>query len=72
MVAADLNTSGSKDYVTYKIRVADDVDEWTVRLTLDLALYTSIDFSPRLEPALTRRCLLPAGQQTALHSLVCI
>ncbi len=30
VVAADLNTTGSKDYVVYKIRVADDLDEWTV------------------------------------------
>lgn len=30
VVAADLNTSGSKDYVEFKIRVADDGGEWTV------------------------------------------
>ena len=30
VVAADLNSSGSKDYVVYRVRVADDVDEWTV------------------------------------------
>ncbi|KAL4430933.1 hypothetical protein ABPG75_006189 [Micractinium tetrahymenae] len=30
VVAADLNTSGTKDYVEFKIRVADDADEWTV------------------------------------------
>ncbi|EFN59116.1 hypothetical protein CHLNCDRAFT_137916 [Chlorella variabilis] len=30
VVAADLNTTGSKDYVEFKIRVADNSDEWTV------------------------------------------
>ncbi|GAB4817940.1 hypothetical protein N2152v2_004986 [Parachlorella kessleri] len=30
VVAADLNSTGSKDYVVYRVRVADDVDEWTV------------------------------------------
>ena len=30
VVAADLNTSGSKDYVEFKIRVADGAGEWTV------------------------------------------
>lgn len=30
VVAADLNTSGTKDYVEFKIRVADDSGEWTV------------------------------------------
>ena len=30
MVAAELNTEGSKDIVIYKIRVADSTGEWTV------------------------------------------
>ena len=30
MVAAELNTEGSKDVVIYKIRVADSTGEWTV------------------------------------------
>lgn len=30
VVAADLISSGSKDYVVYKIRVSDGPDEWTV------------------------------------------
>ncbi|KAI3433581.1 hypothetical protein D9Q98_003392 [Chlorella vulgaris] len=30
VVAADLNTSSSKDFVEFKIRVADDAEEWTV------------------------------------------
>lgn len=30
VVAAELNTEGSKDIVIYKIRVADSTGEWTV------------------------------------------
>ena len=30
MVAAELNSEGSKDVVLYKIRVADSAGEWTV------------------------------------------
>lgn len=29
-MAADLHSEGSKDYVVYKIRVADHSGEWTV------------------------------------------
>ena len=30
VVAADLKSEGGRDYVTYKVRVADAAAEWTV------------------------------------------